>query len=528
MDSSVLRRNQRNPTQPYKEDIIYTQLLYYCKRLGLEVPEAPVEASVPLICPLCGAPDTFTVDRSADSWSCAACSKAGNSYGLEMLLSGSSCEEAFAAVVKNITEMQAELGRGLGPDDFRCEYSEYYYSDLFGNRVLRVVRRHMNWLQGKDLIAAPFLIKANGEWEENPKTVPAILYNLPEVVQAESVVITESELAANAVTKALNDAPGKWAATCWPLALGDWPVSCSQYLLDKQVFLVPENLDSSRYRLARAADALVGVAASVKMAVYPELGSVIDFTDFITKSPCVVTELLAAFEAGMLWASDDGFVITSAGELLENPEIQRHWVVEGLLPGGGMGLLIGDPKIGKSTLARQLAVAVADGKEFLGRKVTSGVALYIAMEGSTAEIKEHLCKLGLENRENVLILTGRTPNPAQLTSIVKQRAVTLVVFDTLAKCLQVKSLNDYGSVLKAMQTVEPLARELGVHLLFIHHTKGNGEALGSTAITGGPDVNIYLAGEGDKRFIRTEQRGGIPFYGTPLKFDLVHGSYSLE
>jgi hypothetical protein len=324
--------------------------------------------------------------------------------------------------------MQVELGRGRNPDDFHEECAVYYYTDLFGKTVLRVERSH--WVEGIDLVIKPSVALPNGEWEDSPRKIPEVLYNLQDVVNADSVVITESELAAKAATKALTGAPGVWAATCWPLALGDWPSSCSQYLVNKQVFLVPEDVYSSRYRLAGAANALVGVAASVKMVTHPEFGSGVDFAAFIDQSATPAAELLEAFETAMVWAPEDEFVITTASELMENSDVERQWLVEGLLPAGGIGLLVGDPKIGKSTLARQLAVAVADGKEFLGRKVAPGGALYIAMEGSRSEIKEHLGKLELQNAEMVFISKANMLSPAQLAKIIKERAVSLVIFDT--------------------------------------------------------------------------------------------------
>jgi Mrp family chromosome partitioning ATPase len=59
-------------------------------------------------------------------------------------------------------------------------------------------------------------------------------------------------------------------------------------------------------------------------------------------------------------------------ELLGEPDEPENWLVDGLLPTGGLSVLVGKPKAGKSTLARALAVAVARGEPWLGRATFPG------------------------------------------------------------------------------------------------------------------------------------------------------------
>src|SRR6516225_7723407 len=68
----------------------------------------------------------------------------------------------------------------------------------------------------------------------------------------------------------------------------------------------------------------------------------------------------------------------SLSELRERPRSNSEWVVEDLLRTNRKrcSLLCGDPEAGKSTLARQLAAAVAQGKPFLGRQTLKGKILY--------------------------------------------------------------------------------------------------------------------------------------------------------
>lgn len=58
--------------------------------------------------------------------------------------------------------------------------------------------------------------------------------------------------------------------------------------------------------------------------------------------------------------------IVTGSEYLSLPRSPETWIIEGLLPTGGSMLLYGDPKVGKSYAALQLACCVTSGVEWLG------------------------------------------------------------------------------------------------------------------------------------------------------------------
>src|ERR1700690_2738347 len=53
----------------------------------------------------------------------------------------------------------------------------------------------------------------------------------------------------------------------------------------------------------------------------------------------------------------------------------------------GLSFLAGAPKLGKSWLALQLAIAVALGEEWLGKKCDRGEVLYLALEDSRRRLQ---------------------------------------------------------------------------------------------------------------------------------------------
>jgi RecA-family ATPase len=72
---------------------------------------------------------------------------------------------------------------------------------------------------------------------------------------------------------------------------------------------------------------------------------------------------------------------------LAEPDEETPWLVDGLLPQAGLSIIAARPKVGKSTLARTLTLAVARGERFLDRDTTAGTVLYLALEEKRAELR---------------------------------------------------------------------------------------------------------------------------------------------
>lgn len=217
---------------------------------------------------------------------------------------------------------------------------------------------------------------------------------------------------------------------------------------------------------------------------------------------------------------------TSLDDLLKEPEEVVSWVVDGLLPSGGLSVLVAKPKVGKSTFARQMALAVAQGDLFLGRKTAIGRVLYISLEEKRGEVRSHFKLMGANGAENIGIYVGTVPEEAfewLKSEIIKTRP-TLVIIDTLFRFVSVTDVNDYAKTTAALSPLLALARDYSAHLLFLHHArKGGGDGadttLGSTAIFGSVDTAIVLKKTDGKRTIETQQRYGVDLEPTILVFN---------
>jgi hypothetical protein len=219
-------------------------------------------------------------------------------------------------------------------------------------------------------------------------------------------------------------------------------------------------------------------------------------------------------------------VLTPLGDLLLEPDETVSWVVDGLLPSGGFSIMAAKPKVGKSTLARDLCLSIASGKPFLERSVTQGPVIYLALEEKRGEVRRHFKDMGATGDEPIFIYSGRVPSDAieQVTQAVRQVKPVLVIIDPLFRFTKVRDTSAYAEITAALEPLLMLSRETGAHVLCIHHiSKGNGQGgdslLGSTAIFGSVDTLILLKRHDSYRTIQSIQRYGIDLPETTLNFD---------
>ena len=190
----------------------------------------------------------------------------------------------------------------------------------------------------------------------------------------------------------------------------------------------------------------------------------------------------------------------------EFPSIR--FIVPGILPEGAT-LLAGRPKLGKSWLALDIALAVAKGEDCLGVTCTQGDALYLGLEDNKRRIQSRLQKLSPAR--------ALEPWPARLEFAtswnrhdeggledIRNWAKSklhprLVVVDVLAQFRGARSNNDYDSDYHAIKELQELAGELQMAILIVHHVrKSAGEfdpfekISGTLGLSGAADTAIVL------------------------------------
>jgi hypothetical protein len=214
-------------------------------------------------------------------------------------------------------------------------------------------------------------------------------------------------------------------------------------------------------------------------------------------------------------------------ELMASPRQPVEWIAHGILPTGGSSIIGGAPKVGKTTLVRDLAAAAADGREWLGATVDACSVLYLSLEDPESHVRSEFERLGVGDPAAILLcITPPADALAYIRDLVVKHNIKLVIADTVQKLLRVRDLNDYAQVVGALMPYTNLARELGFHFVGLHHSKKGASddvldmLLGSTALAGAVDTVIGLKrDETGQRFIATRQRVGEDLHWTLLDLD---------
>jgi len=94
------------------------------------------------------------------------------------------------------------------------------------------------------------------------------------------------------------------------------------------------------------------------------------------------------------------------------PSLQRSYLVKGLLPREGLVVVWGAPKSGKSFWVFDLAMHIALGWEYRGRRVTQGAVVYVACEGE-AGFKLRVEAFRRANAMQLAIPGADTPRPCE-------------------------------------------------------------------------------------------------------------------
>jgi len=375
-----------------------------------------------------------------------------------------------------------------------------------------------------------------GGWIWKLEEVRRVLYRLSEVLKADSVFICEGEKDCEALRSI------GLTATTNPGGAGKWKDEYSEFLQGKDVVILPDNDDPGRSHADQVAQSLQGKAKSIKIVNLPELpvkGDVSDWLDSMDAlDPGEIIQILNALVGQTQeWKPKDktsnGLIFTSVGDLLLEPDPVYDWLVDNLLPMGGLSVLCAKPKVGKSTLARNLAFCVSRGDSFLGITTKQGPVLYLGLEEKRSEVKTHFRTMGAGPGDPILLYIYPSPRDGllKLKQATEKEKPALITIDPIFKMVRVKDTNAYAELSNALEPVLTIARETGAHILITHHggkteREGLDSLLGSTAIAGCVDSGLIMKRTENYRTIYSIQRYGEDLPETVLNLDKETGMVS--
>ena len=178
------------------------------------------------------------------------------------------------------------------------------------------------------------------------------------------------------------------------------------------------------------------------------------------------------------------------------------WIVQGLVYAGGVSLIAGPPKAGKSTLAAQIMRCRETGKKLFGAlDVRTGPTLLVTEEGGIAVVFKTagLTSLDVLDRRAAVL---RHMTFAQVLDLVAKWAGAhpdgLAFIDTLAVWAGIENENDASETTRALDAINAVAQSTGLGIALVHHARKSGgesgEAIrGSGAILATVDIGAELS-----------------------------------
>ena len=435
---------------------------------------------------------SLSVSTEKGAWKCHAGCGAGGVLEFEAKFSSCDKETALTRIAEIVGETHLNLGQQ--PE------AVYPYTDAFGKLLFQVVR-----YPGKRFTQRR--PDGNGGWVYKTQGMRMVLYNLPEVVAARNLVITEGEKDANNLKRALADAGLKdIAVTTSPRGVGKWQDEFAVFAASKQVLILPDNDDAGRKHATNVALSCFRWAQGVKVLDIPDLPEKGDVTDFLKLH--TVAELLKLSKETPWWrppASETTLFMTVT-QFREKAADHIDWLVEGIIERGSNGMLISRPKSGKSFTILDLAVALASGQKWLdffvprrvrtalvSREDNSGLTQWRERKISEARALTpldldgwlYINAKGLKPR----IMLDYPEDVAALVADLKRYQSEFLILDVM-RVLHQADENDNTEMQKVIEILNHIQEETGCSICMIHHDNKREEASlterarGASAIAG--------------------------------------------
>ncbi len=340
-----------------------------------------------------------------------------------------------------------------------------------------------------------------GGWIGKIGDARRVLYRLPELLAADPaqpIYLVEGERKA--------DKLAAMGLTATAIAFGSksWCKDYAEHLAGRTVAILPDN-DKSGRKFANKARcdirAAGGKAHLVDLPRLPEAGDIMDWTGSADDLRKLTDKAMAgkvhvpAFTRGI-----------SAAALMAKQFVPINFIVPGLLAEGAT-LFGGKPKIGKSWMAYDFALAIASGRPVFGSiPITQGDVLYLALEDSERRLKSRLLKKGVRNPPERLTLATEWPGLdngciAELEAWADSvERPSLVIVDVLKMVRGVTRANEflYDADYRALTGLAMFARNRGIAVVIVHHVRKMEaddplESLsGTNGLTGAADCVMVL------------------------------------
>ncbi len=309
---------------------------------------------------------------------------------------------------------------------------------------------------------------------------PHVLYELPLIVEAETVHLHEGEKAADALRQIL---PSDQASTCWPA----WSLRQLPELLEPlrgHDVIVWVDRDEAGLGYARALEPiLAGIAKSVTFMQSATTGHSDDAYDHVaagyTYDEGVPLEILAEDDPDDSNTEDVRLLVQLASDVTVTP---IEWIWTGYLPRKKLIVFDGLPGVAKSTIMTDISARVTSGKPMPdGAQGIHGNVVMVSYEDDPADtIVPRFLAAGGDPDKLYLLDSVQTSegldflcvpdHVAALERLVFETKADLVVVDPLMAALgpKVKTGIDHD-VRRALVPLTALAHNTGAAVVIVRH-----------------------------------------------------------
>jgi 5S rRNA maturation endonuclease (ribonuclease M5) len=406
--------------------------------------------------------------------------------------------------------------------------AEYCYTDERGNLLYVVERREPKDFRQR----RP---DGRGGWIWNLNGTRRVLYRLPEVLKAKSVLVCEGEKDCETARTL------RLVATCNPGGAGKWRDEYSEPLRGKRIAIITDADEPGREHAEQVASSLSGKAESVKTL---ELAKAKDLSEWVEKGGTRET-LLELIRNASEWKPGTArrgkrIVLVPADEFLKRTSCdEREWLVEGFLPACSQTIWQGRPKAGKSHSLLQLVFDLSAGLPVFGKFSAKRPVrcTYVELEEPEAITKARYAQMLRANsgqgpdsgnfhfftREDLhrLHLLPRELLGSCLRdfiSALRDTGSELVVLIALRRFLQNdENLNDGETAERINDALDMILEQTHTAIALAHHDRKRGaetveaQGFGSTFVSARADgvFDLARAGEGIRR-VRCEARFDAP------------------
>jgi len=203
----------------------------------------------------------------------------------------------------------------------------------------------------------------------------------------------------------------------------------------------------------------------------------------------------------------------SSSDVLQLTGKGNEWLVDQRLPAVGSSLLIGAVGAGKTALARDLALAVARGDDWLGHETQLGPVLFACFSPEFNLLRSEFGVAGLHSDDAIYFMNGE-PSANSLDRIhdhAKSIDARLIVIDSLRPLLNIEALRSRVGT-PPLNRILKLATSLKTHVLLVHDLEGNlaDETRHLLQAANPPiDTTLLVTNANSERRLRSIQRRGL-------------------